>query len=193
MNQTAGKLAPALVDLLMRSIRVRANAELDTSQNAIYIFWHGKMLGGWFALRKLKPGALVSMSKDGELLSQLLYGWNYNLFRGSSSAGGKEALNDLSVFVSKGNSAVITPDGPRGPARYVKNGALLLSYKNGIPIVPVKVEYSSKKTLEKSWDKFEIPYPLAECSITFGKPRHYTKMLTGTELDEYKKSLADEM
>ncbi len=193
MNPTAGKLAPPLVDLLMKSIRVKSVSEPEISGNAIYIFWHGKMLGGWWALRKLKPGALVSMSKDGELLSTLLSRWTYQLFRGSSSAGGKEALNRLSDFVSKGNSAVITPDGPRGPARYVKNGALLLAYKNGIPIVPVRVEYSSKKILEKSWDKFEVPYPFAECSITFGKPRHYTRMLKGVELDEFKNSLSDEM
>jgi lysophospholipid acyltransferase (LPLAT)-like uncharacterized protein len=193
MNSLAKSLTPPLVTLLMKTLRIEMNIRHKIPENAVFIFWHGKMLGGWWALRSYKPGALVSMSKDGELLSMLLKSWDYTLFRGSSSSGGKAALNELSEFLRRGNSGVITPDGPRGPAEYIKNGALILSFENRIPIVPVKIEYLSKKILEKSWDKFEVPLPFSRCEITFGMPVQYSVLLEGTELDDFKRTLAEEM
>lgn len=193
MKGLAEYLAPRLVTLLMKSLKIKMIYKHEIPSNAVYIFWHGKMLGGWWVLRKLNPGALVSLSKDGELLSKLLTGWGYNLFRGSSSAGGKAALKELSAFISKGNSGVITPDGPRGPAGYLKNGALLLSLENSVPIVPMKIEYLSRKILEKSWDRFEVPLPFSNCTITFGSPVRYSIKLEGEDLDNFKHALADEM
>ncbi len=193
MKRLAEYLAPRLVTLLMKSLKIKMIYKHEIPENAVYIFWHGKMLGGWWALRKLNPGALVSMSKDGELLSILLTSWGYNLFRGSSSAGGKAALKELSAFISKSHSGVITPDGPRGPAGYLKNGALLLSLENNIPIVPMKIEYMSRKILERSWDHFEVPLPFSNCRITFGSPVYYSAKLDGDELDNFKQALAEEM
>ncbi len=186
-------LAPRLVTLLMKTLKIKMIYKHEIPSNAVYIFWHGKMLGGWWVLRKLNPGALVSLSKDGELLSKLLTGWGYNLFRGSSSTGGKAALKELSTFISKGNSGVITPDGPRGPAGYLKNGALLLSLENNVPIVPMKIEYLSVKILEKSWDRFEVPLPFSDCTVTFGLPVYYSAKLDGDDLDNFKHTLAEEM
>lgn len=193
MKRLAEYLAPRLVTLLMKSLKIKLIYKHKIPANAVYIFWHGKMLGGWWALRKLNPGALVSMSKDGELLSRLLTGWGYKLFRGSSSVGGKAALKELSSFISKGNSGVVTPDGPRGPAGYLKNGALLLSLENNIPIIPMKIEYLSRKILEKSWDHFEVPLPFSNCTITFGSPVHYSAKLDGDDLDNFKRILAEDM
>jgi hypothetical protein len=187
------KLAPPLVTLLMKTLRIEISKKYELPPRAVYVFWHGKMLAGWWILRDLKPAALVSMSKDGELLSKLLKRWGYNLFRGSSSAGGKAALTELSGFLKNGNSAVITPDGPRGPAKHIKNGALILSFNNKIPIIPLRIEYCSGKVFEKSWDNFEVPYPFSTCKLTFGEPRYYSRMLDDIELDDFKAAIAGEM
>ena len=193
LNELFSDIAPALVSLLMKTVRFRKVSAQKLPDKAVFIFWHGKMLGGWFALRKLRPGALVSLSKDGEILSSLLSKWGYRLFRGSSSSGGKEALNELIDSFPELNYAAITPDGPRGPARFIKNGALIVSMKCGAPIIPVSIEYSSGITLKKSWDFFEVPMPFSRCVVTFGKPHSYTDRLDGTLLDEFKEQLIREM
>jgi len=193
LNEAFSVIAPALVSLLMKTVRVKKVFAQKLPEKAVFIFWHGKMLGGWFALRKLSPGALVSLSKDGEILSSLLSKWGYRLFRGSSSSGGKEALNELIYNFADLKCAAITPDGPRGPARFIKNGALIVSMKCGVPIIPVSVEYSNALTLKKSWDRFEVPVPFTRCMVKFGKPVAYTNMLEGTRLDEFKEQLSIEM
>ncbi len=192
-NSLKGMLAPASITLLMKSVRFTIENSTDSPDKAIYIFWHGKMIAGWWTLRQMNPGALVSMSKDGELLSSVLEYWNYSVFRGSSSKGGKEALSKIEQFISEGHSCAITPDGPRGPSGYVKNGALILSNRTGLPIVPLRIEYSNPKILEKSWDRFEIPLPFSDCRITYGKPVVYNELLEGQKLDEFKHSLAKQM
>lgn len=151
------------------------------------------MIIGWRLFKGGRSAALVSQSKDGEILSRLLIKWGYRVARGSSSKGGKDAMGFLIDLVNKNYSAVITPDGPKGPAGEIKNGALIISNKCGIPIIPVKIIYHGKKVLKNSWDHFEIPLPFSECDVYFGSQYNYDKYLPDKELDEFKKKIANEM
>ena len=191
------KLLPLLIKILVSTLRVKISNQspLENALNkkAVFIFWHSQMLLGWSLFKNKTSYALVSQSKDGEILSALLKKWNYKVSRGSSSKGGKEALSDLITAAKNDYSIVITPDGPRGPAGKIKNGALIVSHDTGIPVIPVKINYSSKKILEKSWDKFEIPYPFSKCEVTFGNEYFYTEYLDETKLTEFKNKLASEL
>lgn len=151
------------------------------------------MLVGWSLFKGRKACALVSQSKDGEILSALLKKWNYKVSRGSSSKGGKEALADLIESANNGYLIVVTPDGPRGPAHQIKNGALIIANECNIPVIPVKIKYSSKKILTKSWDNFEIPYPFSRCEVTFGSEFFYNEYLDEAKLTEFKNNLAAEL
>ncbi len=186
-------LLPLLIKLLISTLRIQINNESAHSKKAVFIFWHSQMLAGWSLFKDKKSCALVSQSKDGEILSALLKKWNYKVCRGSSSKGGKEALSELIVSANEGCSIVITPDGPRGPARQIKNGALIIANECSIPIIPVKIKYAYKKILSRSWDKFEIPYPFTKCEVTFGREFFYNEYLDGEKLTEFKKNLAAEL
>ncbi|MBK9184626.1 MAG: DUF374 domain-containing protein [Ignavibacteria bacterium] len=63
--------------------------------------------------------ALVSPSTDGAILADLLTDWGYTVVKGSSSRGGKEALQ-IMVEQAANSVVLITPDGPRGPAHVAK-------------------------------------------------------------------------
>ena len=139
------------------------------------------------------PAALVSQSKDGAILSKLLNMWKYEVVRGSSSKGGKEAVDKLIELVKSGRNAIITPDGPRGPAGQIKNGPLIISNKSNVPIIPVRIFYENKKILEKSWDKFEIPFPFSKCIITFGNKYNYSEFLYDDVLEDFKSKLSAEL
>lgn len=184
---------PILINIIIKTLKIEIQNKPSFTKNKIYIFWHSKMFIGWWLFKDLKSTALVSQSKDGDILNNLLNKWNYKTVRGSSSKGGKDAVETLINFVTEGYNAVITPDGPRGPAREIKNGALIISNKCDVPIIPVSINYSSKKILGKSWDKFEIPLPFSKCSVTFGKEVYYKEYLADSELDVFKSKLSAQM
>jgi lysophospholipid acyltransferase (LPLAT)-like uncharacterized protein len=151
------------------------------------------MLIGWWLFKKDNFFALVSKSSDGDILSKLLNGWKYKVIRGSSSKGGKDALEHLIDEIDNGSSVVITPDGPRGPENKIKNGALIISNKTGFPIIPIKINYLKKKILLKSWDKFEIPLPFSKCEVSFGCSFYYKEFLYDDKLVNFKFELSSQM
>ncbi len=187
------RLLPFLIKALISTLKIKITNRDALNKPAVFIFWHSQMLAGWSIFRNRTSCALVSQSKDGEILSALLKKWNYKVSRGSSSKGGKEALRDLINASHEDYSIVITPDGPRGPAGQIKNGALIVANECSIPVIPVKIIYSSKKILLKSWDKFQIPYPFSKCKVIFGNEYFYPEYLDEVKLTEFKNKLASEL
>lgn len=136
------------------------------NKNFVLAFWHGTMTIPWFLHRNKNFGAIVSQSKDGKLLSNLLEKWNYKLTRGSSHKGGKEALGRLLEMAGNNYSIAITPDGPTGPVFKMKPGAVVTAKKSGIPLLLMGVGY--KKFYEfRSWDNFKIPKLFSEAQVIY--------------------------
>ena len=186
-------LLPLIINLYLRTIRFNVHKDPCMSKNAVFIFWHSKMLAGWWLFRNNNSSALVSQSKDGEVLSNILIKWGYEVIRGSSSKGSKDALNKIILSAKNNKSVVITPDGPRGPVYAIKNGALIVSKECSIPVIPVRINYANKIVLSKSWDKFEIPYPFTKCDVYFGNEYFYNEFLEEKELADFKNTLSEEM
>ncbi len=138
---------------------------------AVIAFWHGYMIPVWKFFADKKPSALISQSKDGEVLAAILKKWDYDLARGSSSTGGKAALETLVEYAVSG-FALITPDGPRGPRGKLKAGAVIAAQLSGSPIVLCKVKIISKYTFKKSWDRFEFPLPFSKIILEFSEPEY---------------------
>ncbi|GBD91418.1 hypothetical protein BMS3Abin04_02149 [bacterium BMS3Abin04] len=150
------------------------------NQNFVIAFWHGTMLVPWFINRNRNFGALVSNSKDGDLLAKILIKWNYIVARGSSNSGGKEALATLLNFADKNYSVAITPDGPTGPPHKMKAGAVITAKKAGIPLILLGINYSKKYVLN-SWDKFQIPKPFSKIYVIYSEPIFVNKNLSYDE------------
>jgi lysophospholipid acyltransferase (LPLAT)-like uncharacterized protein len=148
--------------------------EGEVPKKAVVIFWHGKMFAGWFVAtrkgqgKRPRPVALVSPSKDGDILSSVLKRWGYKVQRGSSSRSGLEALRRAidSVKAGECDRIVITPDGPRGPIHRLKRGAFLAAQELQLPVYFLRIHYRRAKVLGKSWDKFEIPLPFSGIQIS---------------------------
>ncbi len=135
-------------------------------QSYVLAFWHGTMLLPWFLHRNDGFAALTSKSKDGDLLAKQLKHWKYKVVRGSSSKGGDVALGIMVDHAKNGYSIAITPDGPRGPERKFKAGAVITAKKSGVPVVLMGIGIKSKKKL-KSWDKFQIPNPFTNVKVIY--------------------------
>ena len=132
-------LLPLIINLYLRTIRFTVHKDPCMSKNAVFIFWHSKMLAGWWLFRNNNSSALVSQSKDGEVLSNILIKWGYEVIRGSSSKGSKDALNKIILSAKNNKPVVITPDGPRGPVFAIKNGALIVSKECSMPVITGRI------------------------------------------------------
>jgi Kdo2-lipid IVA 3' secondary acyltransferase len=185
------RLLSGLIKLISVTWRVTIeNKELyenltKSGKSFIIIFWHGEMLMGWFYHRNKRYSCLVSMSRDGDILAEILTLWNYRVIRGSSSRGGKEARGMMEEEVRSGNVLVVTPDGPRGPRYEMKMGAVRTAQKTSAPLLPVRFIVNRSYILE-SWDRFEIPIPFARIIIRYLEPLIIDRTLEGTALTECK-------
>jgi len=152
------------------------------SAPAVVVFWHGQMLPAWKVFSGKSPHAVVSMSKDGQILSDLLEKWGFTLIRGSSSKGGKEVL-DKATEAAKEHYLLMTPDGPRGPIYEFKAGAAVAAMRSGAPLYLCSVKNSREKIFEKSWDKFKLPLPFTKIEIEYSDPINIPSSATREEVD----------
>jgi lysophospholipid acyltransferase (LPLAT)-like uncharacterized protein len=143
------------------------------NENYIGALWHNRLLIFPFVLRRFFPNrhgaALISASRDGDLLADVIHRFRFDVVRGSSSRLGASAILQLSETLASGRDVVITPDGPRGPAYELGPGIVFLAQKSGAAVVPVNMEYSSCWRL-KSWDRFIVPRPFAKVRVIIGLP-----------------------
>lgn len=182
-------LLARLVDLLCRSLKIIiVNDEFvrnleKNEKNYVVAFWHETMLVPWYLHGKKKSAALTSKSKDGDLLAKQLKRWGYEVIRGSSNKGGDVALGVMIDYAKNNFSIAVTPDGPRGPARKFKAGAVITAKKTGIPLVLLAIGFRKKKYLN-SWDKFQIPYFFTKTNVIYSEPFYIDKNLSYEETSE---------
>lgn len=157
----------ALIRLLASTWRIRFRGT-EPQAPAVLVFWHDEMLPVWKHFAFKQATALTSLSKDGALLAQLLEEWEYTLVRGSSSSGGREALAHMEDLARR-SLVLVTPDGSRGPRHTMKPGAVVAAARAGVPIYCIRIRTAGLR-LQKSWDKFLIPWPFARVEIVMSDP-----------------------
>ena len=100
--------------------------------------------------------ALVSLHKDGQLAGKIAAVLGIAPVAGSTTRGGTRALRILSQLTNKLKvSAVITPDGPKGPRRTSKH-VLPISPSSNLPVLPAAV-VSHGALRVPSWDNMMLP------------------------------------
>lgn len=153
------------------------NFEIN-SQNVV-VFWHRKIFSVCNSTRIIKKKAsMVSASKDGEILSELLKKEGNEIIRGSSNKDNIKALKEAIKYVKEGYTLGIAVDGPRGPIYEPKPGAIFIAQKTGLPIVPIGTYCNRAWVFEKMWDKLEIPKPFSICIHYTGEPFYLDKSLS---------------
>jgi lysophospholipid acyltransferase (LPLAT)-like uncharacterized protein len=122
------------------------------------------------------PGiaAMVSQSKDGDLLVPSLRVTGVGAMRGSSrkagrDKGGRRALELLEEHTRRGHPSLLAVDGPQGPRNHVHRGVIDLARSTGAAIVPCVI-VPSRRWFLRTWDRFQIPKPFCRLSMTFAPP-----------------------
>ncbi len=138
-------------------------------QPLIYGFWHGRILPGTYYFRHRGIIVITSSNFDGEWIARIITRFGYGTARGSSSRRARAALLQLVREVRAGKPTAFTLDGPRGPAREAKPGAIFLARATGAPILPFHLEADRFWEL-RSWDRTQVPKPFARVALVIGEP-----------------------
>jgi lysophospholipid acyltransferase (LPLAT)-like uncharacterized protein len=136
-------------------------------RRGIYVIWHEMLLLPTLHARH-GFSVLASRHADGELIAQAVRMLGGHAVRGSTSSAGVGALR---MLIRKGrvNNLAITPDGPRGPRRELKAGAVFLASKTGLPLIPVGFAVRECKRI-RSWDRMVLPKPGTLVTVVIGTP-----------------------
>lgn len=162
-----------LLRLWLATLRVRADdsakdLEMRIGGNAVLLLWHDRLFFAPIITQRYLTEpvcALVSASRDGGWLTAFYRLMGIRSVRGSSHRRGAEALVALARAMRAGCHAGVTPDGPKGPRRELKPGALALARISRRPIVLLGIRYRSAWRL-RSWDRFALPVPFSRVDLT---------------------------
>ncbi|MCP9927407.1 lysophospholipid acyltransferase family protein [Cyanobium sp. CH-040] len=178
LSWLAGALLNAYGQLVLTTswIRVRADPAAETlvlqrRVPVIYALWHCHVF--FMPLLRLharRPVAvLLSSHRDARIVGVAARMRGVDLVPGSSTRGGLTAYRRLLQLLRGGQSVCITPDGPRGPARQVKQGVLHLARQSGCAVVPVGLALTRRCRL-RSWDRSVLPLPFGRAVLALGAP-----------------------
>lgn len=143
----------------------------------VWVVWHNRLIGGIILQRDKNVGALISKSRDGELISRAVERLGYAPLRGSTSRNSSGVAKAAIRHLREGYDVVFTPDGPRGPRYEVQAGAAWAAKLSGAPVLPIGVG-ATPKAVFKSWDRFQLPLPFSRIQVVLGEP------LTFSEADD---------
>lgn len=167
------------------------NEHVNNAPNFIFCLWHEnlplyfiahprfrrKHIWLTFPLWYMKP---IHVMKKIIGIQELAYG--------ASGHDGKKALNQVLDRLSTGWNTLLTPDGPKGPVKQLKNGVLLMSLRTGTPIIPMSFQVAGNWRIN-SWDKKRYPPFFSTLKVIYGQP----VVVTSENFDQLKVQIAKEM
>lgn len=153
-------------------IKYEGKEHVDESSNYIYCMWH-HTLAAYFTVFTKHKGNHIWMNHPSWVMRPVHYWLGLSgvneLALGSTGNSGKEALQKVILYLKKGYSTLITPDGPAGPPHVLKQGVLQMSLETGVPVVPLKI-IPSHFIIIPTWDKKRIPLPFSTIRVIYEKP-----------------------
>ena len=165
----------ALISLIGRTIKFEVpgweNHEGITRADRLrfYVFWHERIFLTTYWWRNRRIVVLTSKSFDGEYIARFIQRFGYGAARGSSTRGGVGAVVEMVRLMRQGCTTAFTIDGPKGPPRVAKMGAVLLAKKSGHPILPVTMALQRHWTAP-TWDNFQVPKPFSRACVFCAQP-----------------------
>jgi len=115
----------------------------------------------------MNPCIMISQSRDGDVVSDVVARIGWVPVRGSSSRGGKKALQEMIAGVAVHRMGAHIVDGPQGPPCIVKPGLIALASQTGAAISPGYISYENPLVFN-SWDRFMIPKPFSRVLLRVG-------------------------
>ena len=161
---------------------------IENARGCVTVTWHTRLL--YFPAifpkkARTRTVAVVSASRDGQYVSDLIGFFGIKAMRGSSKKRGANALLGATRALKDGYHVSFTPDGPRGPKYTMSRGPIHLASTQGAKLVPITINASRYWSI-RSWDNFQIPKPFSTLTLVIGEPLEIPPNLDEAGLEEWR-------
>lgn len=144
----------------------------------IFAGWHGHnfltMFSYYVHLRRyFKAAIMVPDNKYGMVLDHFGQRAHIQVIKVGAELGPSQwarATVSIIKLIRTGYFALLSPDGPTGPAYRVKPGIAVIAQQTKAVIIPASAASRRGVKLKRRWDEHLIPMPLARTVIHFGQP-----------------------
>lgn len=174
---------------------------LTPEQPLIVGVWHGQHILMPALPIGLNASAMISKNFDGEVTARVVEHYGNRTIRASGGRNQKQTLKKggmtgflemLNALRNKDN-VVQTADIPKGTAKRVGLGIIMLGQKSGAPIVPLAIASSRRYIFEKSWDKTTVNMPYGTTAIVVGELVHVPADADDATLEEARVNLENQL
>lgn len=148
-----------------------------SQDQVVLAFWHEYNLAGAVAVHRLRRHQRhVSFSTQtfrGEVMTAMLAGLDARsvpLPREGDRAEAARLSRGMGRLGRAGWSLVVSPDGPFGPYRRAKPGALIVARESGLPLQPWAVSARPSIRLTRRWDRHVVPLPFCRIRVEEAEP-----------------------
>lgn len=164
----------------------------DLQGRFLYAVWHDVLFFPLLVARPQNMSALASRHQDGSYVAEILRLLNVQPFRGSTARGGAQAVRQL-LGVAQQLHITLTPDGPRGPRRELKDGIVYLASRTGLGIVPAAFSCRRGIRIQGKWTDMLIPLPFTTAYCLLSEPIHVPSEMTREEIDVHRQRVQEAM
>lgn len=148
-----------------------------TQEQVVLVFWHeynlAAAVAAWRLRRQRYHVSFSTQAFRGRVMNAMLAGLGTGSLplpaEGERSEGARLAL-ELARLGREGASPVVSPDGPFGPYRRAKPGALIVARESGLPIQPWAIGVRPRLRLGGRWDRHVVPLPFCRLRIFEAEP-----------------------
>ncbi|HEX7172663.1 MAG TPA: hypothetical protein VF365_08660 [Candidatus Limnocylindria bacterium] len=148
-----------------------------TQDEEVLAFWHEYNLVAATAAHRLRRQQHhVSFSTQtfrGQVMTAMLAALDAGSVPLPAEGERQEAARlarEMAALGRSGASLVVSPDGPVGPYRQAKPGALIVARESGLPLRPWAVSASPSLRLRRRWDRHVVPLPFCRLRVAEGDP-----------------------
>lgn len=188
-----------IAKLLCRTYRITVIGKehedqfLNQGKPILFVSWHQGLLYYVYHFRNRNGIVMVSKSNDGELIARIMKLLGFQLARGSSSRGGKEAMNHMIDVINETKcSGGLVADAPRGPFGIAKMGIIKIAKETGLPLIPVMF-WAQSKILLHNWDKTILPLPFTRMAFFYAAPIFIRSDITAEQMEIALSDLTDQL
>jgi lysophospholipid acyltransferase (LPLAT)-like uncharacterized protein len=169
----------------------KLDRRLKDGERLVAIFWHGKYFPLFALAKGRRATVLTTRSFRGEVIAFICRWFGYRPVRIDHGAG-KQGLASIELGTAGAYPLLaIAVDGPTGPARQPKAGAIRIAADFGYRLLPISVNGDPKTVLKNRWDRHEVPLPFARVRIAVGDPVDIPRDIVPEDLPEWQARLRE--
>jgi lysophospholipid acyltransferase (LPLAT)-like uncharacterized protein len=164
----------AYLNLVVRTCRITGPATRD---QVVLAFWHefnmlafvvarkrrGELLHASFSTSGFRGAVITSMLRRSGTPMRV-----FELPPEEDRAAGRALAVRMARVAESGASPIVTPDGPFGPYRVAKPGALILARASRLPVQPWAMLVRPNIRLPGRWDRQLVPLPFSRIHVIEG-------------------------